>query len=137
MDDRGREDHAKNGDDCCHEGKSPEETVREVPDLFLGAFPHVTSKNRDEGSSHGAFGDQAAEKVGYAVGQDVGVSGKRGAEEEGNALVADVAKDAADDSDQGDDRGRLEDMLFIGQRAVLRGPNPNENNDLTGKTRLT
>jgi len=31
----------------------------------------------------------------------------------------------------------LKDMLFIGQRAVLRGPNPNENNNLTGKTCLT
>src|SRR5439155_20916067 len=132
-----RENHPQNGDDGNNEGKGPKQSVGKIPNLCLGLLPHVRGEDRDEGGGHGAFGDEAPKQIGYTIGKDVGVGGKGSAQKEGDALVADVAEDAASDGDQGDDRGRFEDVLFIGQRAVLRGPNPNENNDLTGKTRLT
>ena len=48
--------------------------------------------------------------------ENKGVSGERGAQKEGDTLVSHVAQDAADDGYQGYDRGRLEDLLFFGQR---------------------
>src|SRR5216683_4850809 len=137
LNNRGREDHPQNGDDSDDERKGPKQAVREVPNLFLGLLPHVRGEDGDEGGGHGAFGDEAAEQIGYTISKNKGVGSKGSTQQESDALVADVAENAADNRDQGDDRSRFEDALFIGQRAVLRGPNPNENNELTGKACLT
>src|SRR5882724_5421451 len=99
----------------------------------LGLLPHVTGKHGDKGSRHGPFGNQPAEQVWDSIRQHVGIGCGGRPKEEGNALVAHVAENSADNRDQGNDRSRLENLFFFGQRAALRGPNPNGNNELTGK----
>jgi hypothetical protein len=137
MNDGGGENHSEYSDYSDDESKGPEKLVRKVPDFLFRFLAHVGRENRDERGRHGTLGNQTAKQVWDAVGKYIGVCGCSRAQEEGDALVPNVAENTADDGDQGDDRGRFEDALFIGQRAVLRGPNPNENNELTGKTHLT
>jgi hypothetical protein len=49
-------------------------------------------------------------------------------------LVADVAENAADDGDQGNNRGRFENLFFFCQRKGSLGPKPSNDNELTGKS---
>ena len=65
-----------------------------------------------------AFADQTAEEVRDAVGEDEGIGNGGGPQQEGEALVADIAEDTADNGDQGDDGGRFKDVLFFGQAGV-------------------
>ena len=115
------EDHAQDREDGQDECQGPEDAIGEAPEFFAGLLGHVAGENGDEGGGHGPFADQSAEEVRDAVGDDKGVGPGGGAEQEGEALVADIAQDTADDGNQGDDGGRFKDVLFFGQAGVAPG----------------
>jgi len=118
--DLGGKDHSKDGNHCHNKRERPKKLVREVPDFFLGLLAHVGSEDWDEGSGHRSFSNQTAEQVGDAVRKIIGVGDGSRSEEKSYALLTYVAENSTYDSNQGDDRGRFEDMLFIGQRPALR-----------------
>src|SRR5271155_1263691 len=119
----GRKHHSEDGNYSHNERQRPKELVREVPDFFLGLFAHVGGEDRDERSGHRALGNQAAEQVGNAVSEIVGVGYRSRSEQQSYALFTYIAENSTNDGNQGDDRGRFEDMLFIGQRPALRDLN--------------
>ena len=120
VDNLGRKNHSEDGDDSHNKRQRPKKLVRKVPDFFFGLFPHVSREDRDERSGHRSFGDQSAEQVGDAVSQIVGVGYGSRSEEKRDTLFTYVAENSTYDGNQGDDRGRFEDVLFIGQRPALR-----------------
>jgi hypothetical protein len=119
LDHDGGEDDAKNGDYSQNEGEGPEQAISKAPKLLGGVVSHVLGKDGDEGSGDDTIAHQTAKQIGKAVGKDEGIGGKGGAEKEGDALVSDVAKDAASDGNQRDDGGGFEDLRLFGQMRPL------------------
>src|SRR5580692_10530461 len=93
----------------------PEQAVGEGPSLFAGAVPHVIGEYRDEGGGHRAFTYEPPQDIRNPIGEDEGVGKTGRAKEQGQALVPDVSQNAAHDGDDGDDRGRFEDLSFVGR----------------------
>ncbi len=91
----GREDHSQHGDDGENYGERPEQPVGEVPNFFVGLLHLIGTEHGNEGRGHGAFGDKPAKQVGNAKRQEKGVGQNAGAEQQGDALVPDIAQETA------------------------------------------
>ena len=119
LDDEGGKYNAQDGDDRKNQGQGPEKLIGETPEFLGRLIAHVPREDRDEGGGNGTLTDQAAYQIRNAIGENEGVGGEGGTEKEGDTLVANVAEDTADDSDQGYNRGGFEDLLFL---SVKDGP---------------
>jgi hypothetical protein len=105
VDDMGREDDASHHHYGQYQGHGPEKTIGEQPEFFGRTLAHVGGEYRDERGGEGCIAYQAPKKIGDTVGEDEGVGAEGGAKEESDALVSNVAENAAGDGDQGDNRG--------------------------------
>src|SRR5271155_4268052 len=124
LNDKRGEDDAENGDDRENQGEGPEQAVGESPQVFGRGVPHIGGEDRDKRGCDDAVADEAAEKVGQAVGEDEGIGGEGGTEKKRDALVSDVAENAAGDGDQRDDGSRFEGLSLFGQRRPPRDLKP-------------
>lgn|SRR6516162_921605 len=118
------ENDTQDGDQRKNQSNSPEKLVGEVPKLLGAAFSHVGGKDGNDGGGDRALPNQAPEKIGDTIGKDERIGAEGGAEQESNTLVTEIAEDAADNRNQGDNRSRLQNLVFLGQKAALRTLNP-------------
>ena len=102
---RPRERHSQHGHPGQHRGQRPKQALRKLPHLLARLIVQIVREDGDEGGGHRAFAHQAPKQTGNAIGQDEGVRRRGGAQQQSDALVANVSEDTADDGDERDDRG--------------------------------
>jgi hypothetical protein len=112
-----REHHPQHRDDGHYQRQRPEELVGKIPNFVAILFSHVPGENRDKRRGHRPFGHQTPEKIGDTERQLIGHRYFRSPQQHCDALIADIPKNAADNGNKGDDRGRFEDLLLFSQRA--------------------
>src|SRR6267378_474682 len=95
--------------------ESPEQTVGEFPRLLAGTVPHVIGEDRNEGSCHRPFSDQAAEEVRDAVRQNERIGDARRSQEQSQTLIADIPENSTDNRNDANNRSRFEDLPLVGQ----------------------
>ncbi len=100
LDHRWRENHSENSNNRKDHGQRPKKAIGKVPHFLFRLFPHPRCEDGNKRSGHRPLTDKPAEKVWYAVRENKGIGGERSAEQKDDALIADVAEDAAGDSDE-------------------------------------
>ena len=85
---RTRDDHQQRGERGQRFGGETEGGLLAL--ALMGA-----GEERHEGRGEGAFGEEAAEEIGQALGDEEGIGDRPGAERGGDEHVADEAEDAA------------------------------------------
>ncbi len=131
-----REHHSQHGNRREQHRQVPEQPIGKLPYLVARLVVQVVGEYRYEGCRHRSFSHEPPQQTRDAISQNEGISRWCGAQEQRNALIPDVSENTADYSNKGDDRGRLEDLLLLVQKAASQ-PKPLKNNRLTAYGAIT
>ena len=126
--------HEDEGEDQQHELGEDEEGEDPVGEDQRGVLPALgrdLGEARHEGGGEGALGEDGAELVGNAEGDEEGIRQRPGAEDRGEHQVAHEAEQAADEGDRRDredvpDHGRKVPRAILGRSEPRRGPSAGE-----------
>lgn len=91
----GHDDFHQRHEDGQHQPHHREGSAGEDVSLCLAVLLKRLRVQRDEGCSHGAFREQAAEQIGKLEGDEEGIGHRAGAQEPGNEDVAGESSDTA------------------------------------------